>query len=118
MGDQISISFIKDREGIKTESVSFYAHNEGQNLLHYAKKFISELPDYNENANWPSIRREPDILIIDFVRWYFSDLNIRQALIRSGFKLMPDHNPEDHGHYFIDVFSGRSTEEVVDIMTA
>lgn len=99
MGDRISISF---RKGNK-ESVALFAHWAGLSFVNdaknYVKKLNSEIP---ELLTYPLTRREPNIVMLDFIRQFFGKSKRIMLSYHLG-KDQYDGDNSDNGHHIIDL---------------
>lgn len=104
MGDRISISFVNNDE----ESVTLFSHWDGKDLLNGVKKYLDVLNnlDKKDKISDPLSRREPNTLMIDFIRFYLKDepLHIEGNYYLG--KTMDDGDNSDNGHWTINVITG------------
>ena len=106
MGDRISIQFVNNND----KSVVFFDHWAGRSLLEEAKDYLVELNAESPDGriSMPLDRREPSVVMIDFIAWRASKHGFNPPLrrIRSSWYLGVDENDgdnSDNGHYLIDV---------------
>ena len=106
MGDRISIQFVNNND----KSVVFFDHWAGRSLLQEAQDYLEELNAESPDGriSMPLDRREPSIVMIDFIAWRASKHGFNPPLrrIRSSWYLGVDENDgdnSDNGHYLIDV---------------
>jgi len=104
MGDRVSISFIKDGE----ESVAFFSHWDGLHLVDAAKKYVKdlmkELASSSDGVGYPLSRLEPQTIMVDFIRAYFSSPTRLQGRVWSNYYLgvdKSDGDNSDNGHHEI-----------------
>lgn len=99
MGDRISISFKMEDD----ESISFFSHWEGLELLEEVKLYLKQLGKYDPKIQMmPRDRREPNTIMLDFIIYKFRDT----TKIESGYYLGKDKNDgdnSDNGHWIIDL---------------
>ena len=103
VGDRISFSFINgDRE-----SVAFFAHWAGRWMLASVESYWKELnKELDGSSFYPLQRLEPNTVMLDFIKWFFSDSDAR---IWSSFYLGKDDNDgdnSDNGHWIFDLQKG------------
>lgn len=132
MGERISIQFVKSQliEGVDIipqnpdpewrykprMSVVFFDHWGGpDNLLEDAFRFIQELNAEAETeehyGTWPLDRREPEVLLVEFIRWRAILHGYIDQRLRSSWYLGATPNDGDNsdwGHHQIDVETGRA----------
>lgn len=111
MGDRISISFRKtdklpnDKVWVK-ESVAFFSHWNGRGLLEDVKRYASLLQSWidedKDGIGTPLKRKEPDTVIVDFIRWMTSDENRVESNFYLG-KDGSDGDNSDNGHWVFDL---------------
>ena len=106
MGDRISIQFVNNDD----KSVVFFDHWAGRSLLEEAHDYLGELnaeiPD--GRISMPLDRREPSVMMLDFIAWRASKHGFNPPLrrIRGSWYLGVDENDgdnSDNGHWCIDV---------------
>ena len=106
MGDRISIQFVNEDD----KSVVFFDHWAGKGLIEEAHDYLIELNAESSDGriSMPLDRREPSVVMIDFIAWRASKHGFNPPLrrIRSSWYLGVDENDgdnSDNGHYLIDV---------------
>ena len=106
MGDRISIQFVNNND----KSVVFFDHWAGRSLLEEAQDYLVELnaetPD--GRISMPLDRREPSVVMLDFIVWRASKYGFNPPLrrVRGSWYLGVDENDgdnSDNGHWCIDV---------------
>lgn len=106
MGDRISIQFVNNDD----KSVVFFDHWAGHSLLQEAHDYLVELnadiPD--GRVSMPLDRREPSVVIMDFIAWRASKHGYNPPLrrIQGSWYLGTDENDgdnSDNGHWCIDI---------------
>jgi hypothetical protein len=106
MGDRISIQFVNNDD----KSVVFFDHWAGRSLLEEAQDYLVELnaetPD--GRISMPLDRREPSVVMLDFIVWRASKYGFNPPLrrVRGSWYLGVDENDgdnSDNGHWCIDV---------------
>ena len=106
MGDRISIQFVNNDD----KSVVFFDHWAGRSLLEEAQDYLVELnaetPD--GRISMPLDRREPSVVMMDFIVWRASKYGFNPPLrrVRGSWYLGVDENDgdnSDNGHWYIDV---------------
>jgi hypothetical protein len=106
MGDRISIQFVNNDD----KSVVFFDHWAGRSLLQEAQDYLEELnaeiPD--GRVSMPLDRREPSVVMMDFIAWRASKHGYNPPLkrIKGSWYLGADENDgdnSDNGHWRIDV---------------
>ena len=106
MGDRISIQFVNNGD----KSVVFFDHWAGRSLLEEAQDYLVELnaetPD--GRISMPLDRREPSVVMLDFIVWRASKHGFNPPLhrVRGSWYLGVDENDgdnSDNGHWCIDV---------------
>lgn len=99
MGDRISIGF-KHGDDL---SVVLFSHWDGMSMLNVVKDYIYDLDkDVEEGHTYPMNRREPNTVMVDFIRHCFGG----QKRIMSSYYLGKDSNDgdnSDNGHYWFDL---------------
>lgn len=118
MGDRVSVSFINktpDRLGDQKvepiESIAIFSHWGGKSFAGLAQQYADELQAEQSNGgvSYPLNRREPDTVVLDFIRWLFANRHIEpKERVKAGFYLGKDENDgdnSDNGHFAIDVSS-------------
>jgi len=112
MGDRISIQFVNNND----KSVVFFDHWAGRSLLQEAQDYLEELNAESPDGriSMPLDRREPSVVMIDFIAWRASKHGFNPPLrrIRGSWYLGVDENDgdnSDNGHWLIDV-SQRNTD--------
>ena len=112
MGDRISIQFVNEDD----KSVVFFDHWAGKGLIEEAHDYLIELNAESSDGriSMPLDRREPSVVMIDFIAWRASKHGFNPPLrrIRSSWYLGVDENDgdnSDNGHWLIDV-SQRNTD--------
>ncbi len=117
MGDRVSVSFINrtpDRLGAKSEpieSIAIFDHWGGKSFPALAQQYADELMAEQKDGgmSYPIDRREPDTVILDFIRWLFANDHIKTAeRVKSRFYLGKDESDgdnSDNGHFAIDISS-------------
>ena len=67
MGDRISIQFVNNND----KSVVFFDHWAGRSLLQEAQDYLEELNAESPDGriSMPLDRREPSVMMIDFIAW-------------------------------------------------
>ena len=106
MGDRISIQFVNEGD----KSVVFFDHWAGRSLLQEAQDYLEELNAESPDGriSMPLDRREPSVVMIDFIAWRASKHGFNPPLrrIRGSWYLGVDENDgdnSDNGHWCIDV---------------
>ncbi len=90
MGDRISIGFRNGNE----ESVVLFSHWEGMDMLKVVKDYITILDaEVEESFMFPMNRREPNTVMLDFIRHCFGE----QKRIMSSYYLGKDSSDGDNG---------------------
>ncbi len=112
MGDRISIQFVNEGD----KSVVFFDHWAGKGLIEEAHDYLIELNAESSDGriSMPLDRREPSVVMIDFIAWRASKHGFNPPLrrIRGSWYLGVDENDgdnSDNGHWLIDV-SQRNTD--------
>ena len=112
MGDRISIQFVNEDD----KSVVFFDHWAGKGLIEEAHDYLIELNAESSDGriSMPLDRREPSVVMIDFIAWRASKHGFHPPLrrIRGSWYLGVDENDgdnSDNGHWLIDV-SQRNTD--------
>ena len=112
MGDRISIQFVNEGD----KSVVFFDHWAGKGLIEEAHDYLIELNAESSDGriSMPLARREPSVVMIDFIAWRASKHGFNPPLrrIRGSWYLGVDENDgdnSDNGHWLIDV-SQRNTD--------
>lgn len=100
MGNRVSISFKNGKE----ESVVLFSHWDGKKLVKKAKEYIKELKDLIEfnslKVSTPLNRLEPNIIMINFIRYLTKDLDRVESNYYLG-KDKDDGDNSDNGHFVI-----------------
>ena len=106
MGDRISIQFVNEDD----KSVVFFDHWAGKGLIEEVHDYLIELITESSDGriSMPLDRREPSVVMIDFIAWRASKHGFNPPLrrIRSSWYLGVDENDgdnSDNGHWCIDV---------------
>ena len=110
MGDRISIQFVNNGD----KSVVFFDHWAGRSLLQEAQDYLVELnadvsdTRYGVNVSMPLDRREPRVVMLDFIAWRATKHGYNPPLkrIQGSWYLGVDENDgdnSDNGHWCIDV---------------
>jgi hypothetical protein len=108
MGDRVSISFVDGQD----ESIALFAHWGGRKFPRLAEKYIKELDkDVPKGSMYPLERREPNIVMVDFVKWlvdtgYFGDERVMSSYYFGA--TCDDGDNSDNGHWKIDVNTGEA----------
>jgi hypothetical protein len=104
MGDRVSISFVNKESKFRDESVVFFSHWDGMQLVkdatEYVKKLDKEVP---KEGMYPITRREPNTVMVDFLREFFQN---ETEHIKSNYYLGKDKNDgdnSDNGHHQIEL---------------
>ncbi len=118
MGDRVSVSFINkntdsigDQRTETIESIAIFDHWGGKSFPALAQTYANELRAEQKEGgvSYPLDRREPDTVILDFIRWLFVNGHIKpEERIKTRFYLGKDENDgdnSDNGHYAIDISS-------------
>jgi len=112
MGDRISIQFVNEDD----KSVVFFDHWAGKGLIEEAHDYLIELNAESSDGriSMPLDRREPSVVMIDFIAWRANKHGFNPPLrrIRGSWYLGVDENDgdnSDNGHWLIDV-SQRNTD--------
>jgi hypothetical protein len=112
MGDRISIQFVNEGD----KSVVFFDHWAGKGLIEEAHDYLIELNAESSDGriSMPLDRREPSVVMIDFIAWRANKHGFNPPLrrIRGSWYLGVDENDgdnSDNGHWLIDV-SQRNTD--------
>lgn len=95
MGNRISISFVNGEE----ESVAFFSHWDGEDLVANARTYLRELDKYLDGKKevMPLDRLEPNTVMVDFVRWFTRN----QGRVTNNYyfgKDSSDGDNSDNGH--------------------
>lgn len=111
MGNRISFSFVKGKE----ESISFFSHWDGQELLDKVTTFLEKvdktlkLNKHNESFSTPFSRKEPINLMLNFIIWFCSNYDKTKGdWIESNYYLgkdKEDGDNSDNGHFLVDVIT-------------
>jgi len=102
MGDRISISF----KNKKSESVVLFNHWGGREFLGVVKDYLKEIGEYDKNIiQTPFNRREPETIMVDFIRWLTKDEKRIDSTIYLG-KDQEDGDNSDNGHFTINLETG------------
>ena len=106
MGDRISIQFVNNDD----KSVVFFDHWAGRSLLQEAQDYLAELnaEKSDNNISMPLDRREPSVVMVDFIAWRAIKHGYNPPLkrIQGSWYLGVDENDgdsSDNGHWCIDV---------------
>jgi hypothetical protein len=105
MGDRISIRFV-DGADYSRKSATLFSHWDGTTLLNRVERYLDELYDEREGDHYPIDRKEPDTVLVDFIR----DLTTGEGRIKSNYYLVPtpkDGDNSDNGHYDILLFPNK-----------
>ena len=112
MGDRVSIQFVNGND----KSVVFFDHWAGKGLIEEAHDYLIELNAESSDGriSMPLDRREPSVVMIDFIAWRASKHGFTPPLrrLRGSWYLGVDENDgdnSDNGHWLIDV-SQRNTD--------
>ena len=105
MGDRISIQFVKEEQ----LSVVLCSHWRGKDFLKDVKKYLKGLGK-TETKLYPLDRREPQTIMVDFVRYLTKDLQRVDSDLYFGFN-KNDVDNSDNGHFYIDLKTGKILEE-------
>lgn len=102
MGDRISIQFKNKDE----ESIILFSHWMGMKLINKTKDYLNDLNLWLKNKengiSNPLSRKEPNTVMIDFIRWLTKD----KKRIEGDLYLGKDKNNgdnSDNGHHKIDI---------------
>ena len=105
MGDRISIQF---KNGNET-SIVFFSHWDGKEMINAVNRYIAVLKKEvlanrieENNIRFPLDRLEPNIVMLDFIRWFAKDL----GRINSNYYLGKDQNDgdnSDNGNWVYDL---------------
>jgi hypothetical protein len=105
MGERASFQFEKDGD----KSVIFYDHWGNMDLIENVRAFVNELnriSPYHEDNSGPLDRREPGIMMVNFVVSY-----VGQGLHKSSYDLLDSNTKmegNDHGHHVVDTITGET----------
>lgn len=108
MGDRVSISFVNsDLPEFQRESaVVLYSHWDGAMLPvladNYVKELRAEQQASDSRTSGPLDRREPSMVMVDFLRWLLARNSI-DGRVNSNYRLQTRRNDEDNGHYVIEL---------------
>jgi DNA modification methylase len=107
MGDRISISFYDGHR----ESVAFFSHWDGMELVADAQAFIKSLGPYSKDSQMtPLNRREAGMVMVGFVSWLLKG-KIPDSNYYFGQMKDPMYGDNsDNGHYKIDTKTGKVIE--------
>lgn len=98
MGDRISIQFENGGE----KSVALFSHWGGMEFVDEAVTYVKELIG---NGITPLGRKEPNTVMIDFIREITKDMKVVDGDIYLGVD-GSDGDNSDNGHFIIDLQSG------------
>ena len=89
------------------ESVALFSHWRGQEFLNEVKNYLTELNIGRPQSSQidPLDRREPDTLMIDFIRWLTKDMDCVEGDLYLG-KDGDDGDNSDNGHFRINAKTG------------
>ena len=105
MGVRVSIQFVNGND----KSVVFFDHWAGKALIEETHDYLIELnAETQDGISMPLDRREPSVIMIDFIAWRASKHGFNPHLrrIRGSWYLGVDENDgdnSDNGHWLIDV---------------
>jgi len=104
MGDRISIQFKNKKE----LSVVFFSHWDGKHLIEKVEQYIKELnKDTKKGAiDYPRDRREPNTIMVDFIRWYLQDSGRTKSNHYLG-ATENDGDNSDNGHWVFDLINNK-----------
>jgi len=97
MGDRISIGFKNGNE----ESIVLFSHWDGKGLLDGVQDYLAVLKPLAGGT--PLSRREPNTIMLDFIRWY---LRKEELHLDGNYYLGKDQNDgdnSDNGHFVINL---------------
>ena len=100
MGDQVSIQF-KCEDKL---SVVLFHHTDGMKFVEMAKSYVEELKkECDEDSGLtPLDRLEPNVVMVDFIRYITSDKKRIWSGLRLG-KDETDGDNSDNGHFIISL---------------
>lgn len=99
MGDRVSICFVNGDE----KSVVLFSHWGGMEFVEGAKAYAKRLrKECGDKRFEPLDRREPDTVMVDFIRELTRGMDRVRSDIYLG-KTEHDGDNSDNGHYEIDV---------------
>ena len=110
MGDRVSISF---RHG-KDESVAFFSHWDGRDLVKAAQKYARALKVLADSKGekgviMPLDRMDPGTVMVDFIRVYTKKMKVVDSNYYLG-ATCNDGDNSDNGHWTIDLETGDTDE--------
>jgi hypothetical protein len=112
MGDRISVRFVSGDGFYK--SATLFSHWDGRGLLENVQQYLNELYEDNSKPNYPLGRKEPETVMVDFIRW----LTKTEERIYSNYYIAPspeDGDNSDNGHF--DIVLYRDSYEIKDSKT-
>ena len=118
MGDRISIQFVNGDD----KSVVFFDHWAGRTLLQEVQEYLvelnAEIPD--SQVSMPLDRREPSVVIMDFIAWRAVKHGYNPPLkrIQGSWYLGVDENDgdnSDNGHWCFDVSKAKQEVTSMDM---
>jgi len=98
MGDRISVRFVSNDGYYK--SATLFSHWDGKRLLKNAQQYLNELYSEVSGSTYPLERKEPETVMIDFIRW----LTKSEERIYNNYYISPtpkDGDNSDNGHFDI-----------------
>ena len=100
MGNRISIQFEKDGK----KSVVVFCQYGGQNIIKFANDYIKKLKkelNDKESQHMPGLNRlEPELVMIDFIRYAIGDKTRKKQTLYCGIDERDGDN-SDNGHFII-----------------
>ena len=118
MGDRISIQFVNSiLPDWYNKSVVLFSHWMGKDLTTKVKIYLTIIGKYDSKVQtMPFDRREPQVIMVDFIRWLTKDEDRIDGDLHLGFN-ENDGDNSDNGHHIFDlainkeVKGGKSDDE-------